>query len=66
MLVDSYYAMTADRPYRAGMPQEKALRIIEEETGRQFEPDLAKRFIEFMREGEVDLELVQFHPHLGV
>jgi len=66
MLVDSYYAMTAQRPYRAGMPKEKALRIIEEETGRQFDPDLAKRFIEFMREGEVDLELVQFHPHLGV
>ena len=34
-VVDIYEALTADRPYRAGMPREKALGIIRSEAGEK-------------------------------
>lgn len=36
---DFYDALTADRPYRAAMPQEKALSIMESEVGKAVDPD---------------------------
>jgi HD-GYP domain-containing protein (c-di-GMP phosphodiesterase class II) len=33
-LCDFYDALTADRPYRAAMPHEKAMAIIESEVGK--------------------------------
>ena len=36
---DFYDALTADRPYRAAMPVEKALAIIEEQVGRAIDGD---------------------------
>lgn len=36
---DFYDALTADRPYRAAMPQEKALAIIEGEVGKAVDGD---------------------------
>jgi HD-GYP domain-containing protein (c-di-GMP phosphodiesterase class II) len=38
-LADYYDALTADRPYRAAMPQERALAIIEAEVGTAVDPD---------------------------
>lgn len=37
-VADAFDAMTSDRPYRKGMPQERAVEILLEESGRQFDP----------------------------
>jgi HD-GYP domain-containing protein (c-di-GMP phosphodiesterase class II) len=38
VVVDIYEALTADRPYRAGMPPEKAFRILEQDRGTKLCP----------------------------
>ncbi len=47
-VADIFDALTNDRPYRAGMPNEKALAIINEmaQTGG-LDPDLVRAFVEF-------------------
>jgi diguanylate cyclase (GGDEF)-like protein len=47
-IADSYDAMTSDRPYRKGMPVEKALSILDECCGTQFDSDLCKKFVDIM------------------
>ena len=37
-VADAFDAMTSDRPYRKGMPQERAIEILREETDKQFDP----------------------------
>ena len=37
-VADVFDALTADRPYRAAMPVEKALAIMREDVGRAFDP----------------------------
>jgi response regulator RpfG family c-di-GMP phosphodiesterase len=44
-LADAYDAMTTDRPYREGLPVDKAIEEIERCSGTQFDPELAKIFI---------------------
>lgn len=43
-VADSYDAMSADRPYRAGMPQEKVEAIIQEGSGTQWDPIVVDAF----------------------
>lgn len=45
-LADSYDAMVSDRVYRKGMTADRALEIIREEVGEQFDPDMASLFIQ--------------------
>jgi len=47
-VADAFDAMTADRPYRKAMSRERAIEIIKEETGKQFDPDIVKAFLEVM------------------
>ncbi|USK35433.1 HD domain-containing protein [Bacillus sp. F19] len=47
-VADAYDAMTSDRPYRRGMPAEKALSIIEEGKGSQWDPVFAELFLNVM------------------
>jgi putative two-component system response regulator len=47
-VADSYDAMTSDRPYRKGMDINKAIEEIRENSGSQFDPLLAEKFISFM------------------
>ncbi len=42
---DAFDAMTSTRAYRIGMPMEKALNIIRDELGHQFDASLAKHFL---------------------
>jgi len=49
-IVDTYDALTSDRPYRKGMDSEKALEILRENCGTQLDATLAELFIEKMRE----------------
>ena len=44
-IADAFDAMTSTRSYRKGMHMEKALSIIDDETGRQFDAKLSKHFL---------------------
>jgi putative nucleotidyltransferase with HDIG domain len=43
-LADTFDAMVSERPYRPGLSQEQAIRIIREEAGRQFDPRVVEAF----------------------
>jgi putative nucleotidyltransferase with HDIG domain len=45
-VADAFDAMTNDRPYRQGMAPEIAFAEIEKQAGKQFDPDMAKTFLE--------------------
>jgi|SRR6516162_8134368 len=45
-VVDTFDAMTTDRPYRAGLPIDKALAEIESGAGSQFDPECAHAFVD--------------------
>ena len=47
-VADAFDAMTSDRSYRRAFPLEKAIREIRENTGSQFDPQVAKTFIELV------------------
>lgn len=64
-VADSFDAMTSDRPYRNGMPAEKAIHIICEEKGKQFDPDISSAFVEIYRDGGLDSILNNLHAKGG-
>jgi len=41
-VADAFDAMTSDRPYRAGMSEERAMSILLEESGKQFHPAIVE------------------------
>lgn len=45
-LADTLDAMTSDRPYRAGLSFEAARNEVERESGQQFDPDVARVFLQ--------------------
>ncbi|WP_421721851.1 HD domain-containing phosphohydrolase [Anaerobacillus alkaliphilus] len=49
-VADAFDAMTSDRPYRKGMPIAKALQILEEGKGTQWDPYFASILIELQKE----------------
>ncbi|MFC2144166.1 HD domain-containing phosphohydrolase [Acidobacteriota bacterium] len=49
-VADTYDAMTSDRPYRKGFDHEKAVRLILEETGTQFDPRVLRAFMKAIGE----------------
>lgn len=61
-ITDAFDAMTSTRPYRKGMPLEKALSIIEDCSGTQFDADLAGRFVALGRAGKLDHILGHSEP----
>lgn len=48
-VADVYDALVSERVYKAAMPPEQALAIIEEESGSHFDPQLTGLFLELMR-----------------
>jgi putative nucleotidyltransferase with HDIG domain len=48
-VADAYDAMTSDRPYRRGMGQERAMRILRENSGTQFDPAPVAAFLQLMK-----------------
>jgi len=48
-IVDSYDAMTNDRPYRLALSHEEALKEIQHGAGTQFDPTLARRFVSMLQ-----------------
>lgn len=55
-IADAYDAMTSDRPYRPGMPQEQAISILIEGAGTQWDPVLTDRFVDIIPE----IELIKY------
>ncbi|WP_168118677.1 HD domain-containing phosphohydrolase [Paenibacillus sp. HB172176] len=49
-IADAFDAMTSDRPYRKGMTVERALSILEEGRGTQWDPELTDLFLTKMRD----------------
>ena len=45
-IADTYHALISDRPYRKGMNIEKAISIMEEGAGSQWDADLVRTFIQ--------------------
>jgi len=44
-IADSYDAMVSDRPYRKGLPHERAVAELRRCSGTQFDPELVELFI---------------------
>ena len=53
-ICDAFDAMTSTRPYRSGMSVSKALEIITQNLGTQFDREMGERFIALGRAGELD------------
>lgn len=51
---DAFDAMTSTRPYRKGMPVERALDIIEGQLDQQFDRDWGQRLLRLGRAGDLD------------
>jgi putative nucleotidyltransferase with HDIG domain len=64
-VADSFDAMTTDRPYRKALSLDEAVARLEEASGVQFDADLVKVFVKYVREKGSDLALVdaaEAHP----
>lgn len=48
-VADVFDALVSDRPYRPGMSEQQALRIIEQGCGSHFDPEIGSLFLEMMR-----------------
>ncbi|HEY9681786.1 MAG TPA: diguanylate cyclase [Oculatellaceae cyanobacterium] len=47
-LVDAFTAMTSDRPYRKKLSREEAVKIVQEDAGKKFDPRLVKIFVSIL------------------
>ncbi|WP_407272125.1 HD domain-containing phosphohydrolase [Radiobacillus sp. PE A8.2] len=56
-VADAFDAMTSNRPYRNKMPIEKAMNIIENGKGSQWDPLLAQHFLDWMEENKSEMEV---------
>lgn len=55
-VVDSFEAMTSDRPYRKAMSSQAAARILEQEAGKQFDPHLVNVYLKLIEQHHVHME----------
>jgi HD-GYP domain-containing protein (c-di-GMP phosphodiesterase class II) len=55
-VVDSFDAMTSDRPYRAAMSLERALGEVRGGAGSQFDPAVADAFLSLVDEGGLSVD----------
>lgn len=52
-VVDAYDAMNSDRPYRKKLSENDILEEIERESGKQFDPAIARTFISLIKDKKV-------------
>ena len=63
-VADAYDAMTSDRPYRPGMPSEKAESILRAEAGKTWDPDIVDVFLECLANEEIQPHTADSTPLL--
>ena len=51
-VADVFDAVTSARPYRSGMPPQKAIDLITNDSGRQFDPKVVQAFLKVMSQEE--------------
>jgi HD-GYP domain-containing protein (c-di-GMP phosphodiesterase class II) len=49
-VADCYDAMISDRPYRKGLPKDRALDVLRERSGVQFDPQVVDAFVRLCAE----------------
>ena len=49
-IADVYQALTSDRPYRKAFTKEEAMKILKDNVGVQFDPDIVKIFLKILKE----------------
>ena len=52
-LADVWDALRTDRPYRPSWSKKKVVAHISEQSGRQFDPEIAKVFLEMVKHSEI-------------
>ncbi len=53
-VADAYDAMNSDRCYRPRMPREKIVKELDDNAGKQFDPDVVAHMLSMIREGFCD------------
>ncbi|GGG19367.1 hypothetical protein GCM10010916_40240 [Paenibacillus abyssi] len=61
-IADAFDAMTSDRPYRKGMTVERALYILKEGQGTQWDPELTKKFIDNLNQIQPKMDAEKSTP----
>jgi HD-GYP domain-containing protein (c-di-GMP phosphodiesterase class II) len=56
-VVEAYFAMTTDRPYRRATSREKAIQEIKMNAGKQFDPEVAEVFLSIIEEESAEKPL---------
>ncbi len=51
-VADAYDAMTSPRPYRPPMSHRQVIDVLRRESGKQWDPDVVREFLEMIREEE--------------
>jgi len=52
-VADTIDAITSNRPYRAAAPLERAIAVVKEESGRQFDPTIANAYMALYESGDL-------------
>ncbi len=53
-IADAFDAMTSDRPYRKGMPPPEVMKVMDEYTSRQFDPNILNAFKKLVELGKIN------------
>jgi HD-GYP domain-containing protein (c-di-GMP phosphodiesterase class II) len=61
-IADAFDAMTSHRPYRKAMDPQKAIQIIQENAGTQFDPDISHIFAALFEEGSFTSIILHSQP----
>ena len=56
-ITDAFDAMISRRSYREPLSVERALAILREESGKQFDPNLAALFVEMVENGRIEPQI---------
>lgn len=54
-VVDAFYAMVSERPYRSAMPVKEATRVLQQEAGKQFSPEVVESFLSVLKKKGMDV-----------
>ncbi|MEK7813385.1 MAG: HD domain-containing phosphohydrolase, partial [Candidatus Desantisbacteria bacterium] len=54
-VVDAFYAMVSERPYRPAMSVKEATRVLQQEAGKQFSPEVVVSLLNVLRKKGMDV-----------